>query len=239
MASTTAPATALSDQVPPGVLVIDVGGTHAKILASEATEPRKVASGPSMSAAAMVAAVRSLADGWSFTRVSMGYPGSVRHGQPAVEPHNLAEGWVDFDYAKAFGCPVRIVNDAAMQALGDYAGGRMLFLGLGTGLGTALVIDGVVHGMEMAHLPYRKGRTYEEHLGEAGRKRLGGRRWRRHVFAVADMLRNAMQVDEVVIGGGNAKRLDEAPEGMRLSCNAAAFTGGFRLWAGTAVVDSA
>jgi len=211
-------------------LVIDVGGTHVKILVSGESAARKVASGPTMTAQQMVDAVKELAGDWRFERIAMGYPGPVREGRPVVEPHNLGKGWVGVDYASAFGCPVRIVNDAAMQALGDYRGGSMLFLGLGTGLGTALVIEGVLHGMEMAHLPYRKGRTFEEYLGDRAMRRLGKRKWHKHVFEVATMLQAALQVDDVVIGGGNSARLESAPAGMRISGNAAAFAGGFRLW---------
>ncbi len=178
----------------------------------------------------MVAAVKRMADGWSYDAVSIGYPGAVVRDRPVAEPHNLGRGWVGFDYKKAFGKPVRIVNDAAMQALGSYEGGRMLFLGLGTGLGSALIIDGVMEPLELAHLPYRKGRTYEDYLGRRGLKKFGRKKWRRHVKDVVEQLMAALQVEYVVIGGGNAKELDEYPPGARPGANANAFIGGFRLW---------
>jgi polyphosphate glucokinase len=212
------------------VLSIDVGGTHVKALVSGQRTPRKAVSGPTMSAAAMVTAVKALVSDWTYDVVAIGYPGPVVNGRPVAEPHNLAPGWVGFDYEKAFRRPVRIVNDAAMQALGSYRGGRMLFLGLGTGLGSALIVDGVLEPMEIAHLPYRKGRTYEDYVGLRGLERMGKKKWRKRVVDVAERLRAALQADDVVLGGGNAKRLHELPEGMRLGNNAWAFRGGFRLW---------
>jgi hypothetical protein len=182
----------------------------------------------------MVAAVRAAMAGHRFDVVALGYPGPVVGGRPAREPHNLAGGWVGFDFAAAFGAPVRAINDAAMQALGNHAGGRMLFLGFGTGLGSAVVADGVVLPLELAHLPYRHGRSYEEYVGAAARQRLGGRRWRRHCHVVACLLRDAMQVGDVAVGGGNARRLAPLPDGMRLGSRDAAFTGGLQLWAGPA-----
>jgi polyphosphate glucokinase len=213
------------------VLVIDVGGTHVKILASGQRERREVESGPTLTARRMVTAVKKLAAGWSWDVVAMGYPGPVLHNRPMCEPHNLAAGWVGFDFARAFGKPVRIVNDAAMQALGSYHGGRMLFLGLGTGLGTALVIDGKVEPLELAHLPYKKGRTYEDFVGRRGLERLGKAKWRKEVDDIVRQLRAAMQADYVVIGGGNAKKLKRVPKGAELGSNDNAFVGGFRLWA--------
>jgi len=212
------------------VLVIDVGGTHVKVLATGKREPRKVASGPTMTASKMVAAVKKLTGDWSYDAISIGYPGPVLHGSPVAEPKNLAGGWVGFDFRKAFGKRVRVVNDAAMQALGSYEGGRMLFLGLGTGLGSALIDDGVLEPMELAHLPYRKGRTFEDYVGLRGLERLGKKRWRKEVANVVDRLATALQADYVVLGGGNARLFETPPEGARLGDNTNAFRGGFLLW---------
>jgi polyphosphate glucokinase len=212
------------------VLVIDVGGSHIKLLATGRKTPIKIPSGPEMTARQMVRCVREAVDGWTYEAVSIGYPGVVLHGKPLSEPRNLGGGWVGFRFKKAFGCPVTIINDAAMQALGSYKGGRMLFLGLGTGLGSALIIDGVLEPTELAHLPYKKGRTYEDYVGKAGLKRLGKRKWRRHVLDVVTRLKAALEADDVVIGGGNAKLLKRLPRGVRLGANANAFLGGFRLW---------
>jgi len=183
-----------------------------------------------MTAREMVKAVRNLAADWAYDAVSIGYPGPVVHGRPISEPHNLGHGWVGFDFRKAFGCPVKVINDAAMQALGSYHGGRMLFLGLGTGLGSALIIDGVLEPMELAHLPYKKGRTYEDYVGLAGLKRLGKKRWRHHVNAAVKQLKTALQAEYVVLGGGNAKLLKKLPPDTCLGDNSNAFRGGFRLW---------
>jgi polyphosphate glucokinase len=212
------------------VLVIDVGGTHIKILATGRKQHREVESGPTMTAEQMVAAVKHLAAGWRYDRVAIGYPGPVVHDHPLHEPMNLGAGWVGFDFDAAFGCPVKVINDAAMQALGSYKGGHMLFLGLGTGLGSAMVVDGIVQPMELGHLPYKKARTYEDYLGLRGLKRLGKKRWRHHVGVVIEKLKAALEPDDVVIGGGNAKKLDELPIGCRLGENANAFIGGFQLW---------
>ena len=212
------------------VLVIDVGGTHVKVLATGKKEHREVESGPTMTAQQMVTAVKQLAAGWKYDAVSIGYPGPVAHNRPLHEPRNMGGGWVGFDFPSAFGCPVKLINDAAMQALGSYKGGHMLFLGLGTGLGSAMVVDGIVEPMELGHLPYRKGQTYEDYLGLRGLKRLGRKRWRHHVTVVVGLLRAALEPDDVVIGGGNAKKLNELPPGCRLGDNANAFTGGFELW---------
>ena len=212
------------------VLVIDVGGNNVKLLATGHAEPRKVPSGPTFTPARMAAGVKKAVAGWDYDAVSIGFPGPVRHGHPVEEPKNLGRGWVRFDYAKAFGRPVRIVNDAVMQALGSYRGGRMLFLGLGTGLGAALVVEGHVQPLEIAHLPYRSGKTYEELLGKRAQDRMGRKRWRRMVAEIVPRLFDAFQVDEVVIGGGNAKQLRDLPRGARLGDNANAFAGGFRLW---------
>jgi len=215
---------------PTKVLVIDVGGTNVKILVTGRREPRKVPSGPDMTAVGMVAAVKRLAADWSYDVISLGYPGAVLGGRPAADPKNLSDGWMKFDFAKAFGCPVKVINDAAMQALGGYEGGRMLFLGLGTGLGSALITDGVLVPMELAHLLYRNDRTYEDYIGLRGLKRHGKKTWRRHVADVVAALRDALQADYVVLGGGNAKKLKHLPERVRLGDNSHAFRGGFRVW---------
>jgi polyphosphate glucokinase len=212
------------------ILVLDVGGTHVKMLATGARTPRKFDSGPTMTPAAMVKGVRKLAADWSYDAIAMGYPGLVVHGRIAAEPRNLGAGWVGFAFAKAFGHPVRIENDAAMQARGSYEGGRMLFLGLGTGLGSAMIVDGDVEPMELAHLPYKKGRTYEDYVGERGLERLGKRKWRENVHTVIAQLRAALEPDSVVLGGGNAGKLGSLPAGVKLGANANAFVGGLRLW---------
>jgi predicted NBD/HSP70 family sugar kinase len=214
------------------ILVIDVGGTNVKILASGQKTPIKIPSGETMSATKMVTEVRKAAAKWKYTAISIGYPGPVLHNQPVSEPHNLASGWVGFDFAKAFGCPVKMVNDAAMQALGSYEGGRMLFLGLGTGLGSALVVDDILEPMELAHLPYKKGRTYEDYVGLRGLERLGKKKWRKNVLDVVEQLKKALEADYVVLGGGNAKVLKDLPEGARMGTNENAYLGGFRLWQG-------
>ena len=220
------------------ILVVDVGGTKVKALATGQTAPVKRDSGPTLTAAQMVEVVQTVAAGWEYDVVSIGYPGPVLNGRPAAEPHNLGPGWVGFDFEHAFGRPVRVVNDAAMQALGSYEGGRMLFLGLGTGLGSALIVEGVVQPLELAHLPYRRGRTFEEYVGAAGLTRLGPRRWRRCVSDVVERLKAALQAEDVVIGGGNARLLERLPAGARLGANANAFVGGFRLWEVPAVLRS-
>jgi len=214
------------------ILVVDVGGTHVKVLATGQREHRQADSGPGMTARRMVSAVKRLSAGWSYDHVAIGFPGPVVHVHPVAEPRNLGDGWVGFDFRRAFGRPVRMINDAAMQALGSYRGGRMLFLGLGTGLGSALIIDGVVEPMELAHLPYKKGRTFEEYVGVRGLKRLGKARWRKCVGDVVERLRAALNADDVVVGGGNARKLKVPPPGSRLGDNANAFLGGFRLWNG-------
>jgi polyphosphate glucokinase len=215
-------------------LVIDVGGTHVKILATGEREHRQADSGPNMTARQMVSAVKRLARGWSYDYVSIGFPGPVVHGHPVAEPRNLGGGWTGFDFRRAFGHPVKVINDAAMQALGSYRGGRMLFLGLGTGLGSALIIDGVLEPMEIAHLPYKHGRTFEDYVGIRGLKRLGKAHWRRSVVDVVERLRAAFGAEDVVIGGGNVAKLKEPPPGARFGDNANAFVGGFRLWNGAA-----
>jgi polyphosphate glucokinase len=211
------------------VLAIDVGGTHVKILATGQKTPQKFVSGPKMTAKQMVSRVKKLAAGWNYEAVSIGYPGPVLHGRILHEPHNLAAGWVNFDFEKAFGCPVKVINDAAMQALGSYKGGSMLFLGLGTGLGSAMIVDGLLEPMELGHLPYRKA-TYEDYVGVRGLKRFGKKKWRTCVADVVERLVVALEPDDIVLGGGNVKQLQELPKGCREGDNANAFLGGFRLW---------
>jgi predicted NBD/HSP70 family sugar kinase len=211
------------------VLVIDVGGTHVKAGSKDHKEV-KVDSGPTMTPAMMVAAVNNMTKGWKYDAVAIGYPGPVLHGRPVGEPHNLGLGWVGFDFKKAFGKPVKLVNDAAMQALGSYQGGRMLFLGLGTGLGSAMIVDGILEPMELAHLPYKKGRTYEDYVGERGLERLGKKRWAKHVADVVEKLKAALEADYVVLGGGNARLLKDAPPGAKLGENTNAIQGGIKLF---------
>jgi polyphosphate glucokinase len=211
------------------VLVIDVGGTHVKILVTGQGTPRKFPSGPKMTPQQMVAGVKKLAGTWKYDAVSMGYPGPVVQNRPVADPHNLAAGWIGFDFEGAFGCPIKIINDAAMQALGSYKGGKMLFLGLGTGLGTALVVNGIVEPMELGHLPYKKG-TYEDYVGRVAFEERGKKKWRRDVADVVARLIAALQPDDVVLGGGNAKELKQLPPNCRVGNNANAFSGGFRLW---------
>jgi len=211
------------------VLVVDVGGTHVKILATGHRARREFVSGPSMTAELMVAGVLRAAMGWAYEVVSVGYPGPVLRGRPVSEPHNLAVGWVVFDFKAAFGCPVKVINDAAMQALGSYEGGKMLFLGFGSGLGSAMIVDGIVEPMELGHLPYGTG-TFEDYVGLRGLKRLGKRRWRSCVEDVVKRLIAALAPDDVVLGGGNVHQLKELPAGCRAGDNANAFRGGFRMW---------
>jgi polyphosphate glucokinase len=211
------------------VLTIDVGGTNVKILMSGEPTPRKFPSGPTLTPQLMVSGVKKLARDWKYDVVSIGYPGLVLRRSLVSEPHNLRKGWVGFDFKRAFGCPVKLINDAAMQAFGSYKGGTLLFLGLGTGLGSALVVEGVVVPMELGHITYKKG-TYEDYVGLRGLKRLGKKKWRRHVEYGVTRLITALHADDVVIGGGNAKKMKKLPEGCRAGNNANAFIGGFRLW---------
>jgi polyphosphate glucokinase len=211
------------------ILTIDVGGTHVKILVSGETEGRRFPSGPKMTPAAMISGVKALADGWKYDVATIGFPGPVKAGHIIGEPHNLASGWIGFDFAAALGCPVRLVNDAAMQALGSYKGGKMLFLGLGTGLGTTMVVDGIILPMELGHLPYKRG-TFEDYIGERGLKRTGKRKWQAHVADVTARLIRALMPDDVVLGGGNVRLLDPMPSGCRAGENSNAFFGGFRIW---------
>ena len=211
------------------ILAVDVGGSHVKILATGQKQRREIISGPTMTARQMVSGVKKLARGWAYDAVSVGYPGPVLHNSPVAEPHNLGPGWMGFDFASAFGLPVKVINDAAMQALGSYQGGLLLFLGLGTGLGSALIADGVIVPMELAHMAYKKA-TYEDYLGIRGLERLGKKKWQRHVAFVVARLIAVLHPEDVVLGGGNVKKLKEIPPGCRLGDNANAFIGGLRLW---------
>ena len=212
------------------ILVIDIGGSHVKLLATGKRTPLRLPSGASLTPQLMVAEVLGATTQWSYEAISIGYPGPVVDDKPVAEPVNLAHGWVGFDFAAAFHRPVKVVNDAAMQALGSYDGGRMLFMGLGTGLGMTLVRDGVAIPLETAHLPYRKGRSFEDYLGERGLKRLGVKKWRHHLAQVVEMFLSALTSDYVVLGGGNVRLLDELPENARRGSNLHAFRGGYRLW---------
>jgi polyphosphate glucokinase len=211
------------------ILVIDVGGSSVKMQVSGSDEERKFPSGPTLTPKAMVTGVLEAARDWKFDVVTIGYPGPVVRGKPVAEPRNLGEGWVGFDFAAALGRPIKLINDAAMQALGSYQGGRMLFLGLGTGLGTALISEGQIEPMELAHLPYRKG-TFEDYVGRRGLQRIGKKRWRRHVERVVELLTEALLPDYVVLGGGNVKKLKTLPPSTRRGDNINAFSGGYRLW---------
>ena len=211
------------------ILVVDVGGNHVKLLATGQEAPRAFASGPTLTAKEMVSQVMKAVQGWKYEVVTIGYPGPVLRGRPVSEPHNLGPGWVGFNFEAAFGCPVKLLNDAAMQALGSYEGGRMLFLGLGTGLGSTMIVDGIVEPMELGHLPYKKG-TYEDYVGIRGLKRAGKKKWRHYVEDVVARLTAALEPDYVVIGGGNVRKLKDLPPRCRVGENANAFRGGFRLW---------
>lgn len=216
-------------KAPVKVLAVDIGGTNVKILATGQKDRRRFPSGTDLTPRKMVATVKRLAKDWKYDVVSIGYPGLIRDGRPAAEPHNLAKGWVKFDFEATFGCPVKVINDAAMQALGSYRGGTMLFLGLGTGLGSALVVKGTVVPMELGHLAIGK-RTFEDDLGVRGLKRLGRKKWQKRVDKVTERFVSALHLDDVVLGGGNAKKLTRVPAGCRVGDNAWAFLGGFRLW---------
>ncbi len=212
------------------VLAIDIGGTSVKILATGQKERRKTPSGQKLTAKLMVQKVIELSKDWEYDAVSIGFPGPIVHDKPIVEPANLGTGWVGFDYEAAFGCPVKMMNDAAMQALGSYEGGRMLFLGLGTGLGSAMIVDGELEPLELGHLPYKKGRTFEDYVGTAALKKKGSKKWRKSVAKVVEQLQRAMQPEYVVLGGGNAKLMKKLPPNVRLGGNEFAFVGGFRMW---------
>jgi polyphosphate glucokinase len=212
------------------ILAIDVGGSHVKCHVSGRSKPVRFSSGPKLTPDRMVKKVLKITKDWHFHAISIGYPGVVHRGAITVEPRNLATGWVGFDFQAALGRPVQLINDAAMQALGAYRGGNMLFLGLGTGLGTTLIVDGVIVPMELSHLPYRNGHSYEDHVSERARKRRGNKQWRRDVEQVLKDLRLALLPDYVVLGGGNVAHLKRLPPQTRRGSNADAFTGGFRLW---------
>jgi predicted NBD/HSP70 family sugar kinase len=221
----------------PRTLVLDIGGTHVKATIVGRPTVYRIPSGPKLTPGEMVRAIQARLDRRSYERVSAGFPGVVVHGRMLSQPYHLGRGWIGFDLAKALGRPTRIVNDAAMQALGSYRGGRMLFLGLGTGLGSAMIVDGVLAPMELAHLPYKKGLTYEECLGDSARRRLGKKRWKKEVFNVVAQLSTALEPDYVVLGGGNVKRLKELPPKTVRGSNANAFVGGARLWDGHLVTS--
>jgi len=211
------------------VLVIDIGGTHVKVLVTGQSVHREFESGRNLTPKRMVAKVRQLVADWKYDAISIGFPGIVVHNHPMSEPWNLGKGWMGFNFAKAFKCPVKVINDAAMQALGSYRRGKMLFLGLGTGLGSALMVDGIVEPMELAHLPYEKA-TFEDYVGLRGLEKYGKKKWRRYVADVVKRLIAALEPDEVVLGGGNVHKLKKLPPGCRPGDNANAFKGGFRLW---------
>ena len=212
------------------VLVVDIGGTHIKAKTPHRPEPYKIDSGPHMTPDVMMKAILAATSTWKYDRVSLGYPGVVVHDKAVHEPANLGEGWVGFDFQKAFKKPSRMLNDAAMQALGSYEGGRMLFFGLGTGLGSAMVVEGVVQPMELAHLPYKGKKTYEDFLGAAGLKKKGKKKWREHVLEICTAMRTAMAAEYVVLGGGNAKLMHDLPDFIRLGSNENAFKGGQEMW---------
>jgi polyphosphate glucokinase len=212
------------------VLVVDVGGSHVKCFATSAAKPREFKSWRHMTAAQMVERVRALVEDWPFEVVSIGYPGAVENNAPAQEPHNLGTGWRGFDFTSAFARPVKVLNDSAMQAYGAYRGGKMLFLGLGTGLGTALIVDSIMVPLELAHLPYKKHDSYEDRVGKRGLERYGEKKWLREVARVIELFRRALLPEYIVLGGGNASRIGAPPPGVTLVDNRAAFTGGFRLW---------
>jgi polyphosphate glucokinase len=212
------------------ILVIDVGGTHIKLRVQGRDEVRKCPSGPSLTAQEMIDKTRAATADWQYDRVTIGYPGAVVDDVIQKEPVNLGPGWMSFDFAKALSLPVKLINDAAMQALGSYEGGRMLFLGLGTGLGSALVFNDFLLPMELGHLPYKKGQSFEEYVGSAALKSMGRRKWQRAVFDVVERLRNAFLAEYVVLGGGNVKKLEELPPASRMGDNSHAFQGGLRLW---------
>jgi polyphosphate glucokinase len=214
------------------VLVIDVGGTHVKVLVTGEKVFRKFDSGPTLVPKTMILGVKKITADWSYDVISIGYPGPVLNNRPVAEPHNLGRGWLGFNFEAAFRRPVKMINDAAMQALGSYKGGRMLFLGLGTGLGSAMIVEGIIEPMELGHLPYKK-HTYEDYVGQRGLEEWGKRKWRRRVADVVARLAAALEPDDVVLGGGNAKLLEKLPEGCRAGDNANAFAGGFRLWKNT------
>ena len=228
----------MKNRTAPGtILSIDVGGSHVKVMTNKNRIRRDFVSGPKLTAKAMVAQIKEITKDWSYDVISVGYPGPVVRDSPAAEPHNLGKGWKSFDFGRAFGRPAKVVNDALMQALGDYENGKMLFLGLGTGLGSAMIVDGALVPMELAHLPYRKDKTFEDFVGAAGLKRYGKKKWTRYVEDVVDRLVAALEPDYVVIGGGNADKLGALPKKSRMGKNGNAFLGGFRLWEDAALSE--
>ena len=212
------------------ILAIDIGGSRVKVMTSNVRERRAFASGPDLSARVMVRKVKALTKDWSYDVIAVGYPGPVVNNRPLSEPHNLGPGWAGFNFEKAFGRPTKVINDALMQAIGSYQGGRMLFLGLGTGFGSAMIVDGILEPMELAHLPYRNGKTFEQRVGAAALKRVGRKKWQREVDDILKRLLAALEPDYVMLGGGNAKQIDKLPRKVRLGANTNAFEGGFRLW---------
>ena len=214
----------------PTVLVIDVGGSRVKVMTSTERVRRAFASGPGLSAKVMVRKVKALTKDWSYDVVAIGYPGPVANNRPLSEPHNLGQGWGGFNFEKAFRRPTKVVNDALMQAIGSYQGGRMLFLGLGTGLGSAMIVDGILEPMELAHLPYKHGKTFEQYVGAAALKRVGRKKWQRAVDDLIKRLLAALEPDYVMLGGGNAGTIEKLPRKVRLGQYTNAFEGGFRLW---------
>ena len=228
----------MNRSAPGTILSIDVGGSNVKVMTNKNRIRREFVSGPKLTAKSMVAQIKEITKDWSYDVISVGYPGPVVRDRPAAEPHNLGKGWKGFDFGRAFGCPAKVVNDALMQALGDYENGKMLFLGLGTGLGSAMIVDGALVPMELAHLPYRKDKTFEDFVGAAGLKRHGKKKWTRYVEDVVDRLVAALEPDYVVIGGGNADKLGTLPKKSRIGKNGNAFLGGFRLWEDAALSES-
>jgi predicted NBD/HSP70 family sugar kinase len=220
------------------ILVIDVGGSHIKVSSTDHLKFIEIQSGHDMTPEKMVSEVKEKVSGWKYDAITIGYPGAVLHGHIASEPFNLGSGWVGFNFKKAFKCPVKIINDAAMQALGSYKGGRMLFLGLGTGLGTTLIADGVIEPMELAHLPYKKGHTYEDYVGRRGLEQYGKKKWRKNVRDVVEKLKTALEADYVVLGGGNVKLIKKFPEGVIPGKNSNARKGGLRLWKNNGVKNN-
>ncbi|HXZ20556.1 MAG TPA: ROK family protein [Candidatus Acidoferrales bacterium] len=217
-------------RAPKNIMVLDIGGTNVKVAGTGRTEAVKIPSGPKLTPGRMVSAVKKAVKGWNYDAVSIGYPGMVAHGRPAHDPRNLGPGWVGFDFHKAFGKPVKLINDAAMQALGSYDGGRMLFLGLGTGLGSAMVVDGILEPLELAHLPYRRGKTFEDYAGLRGLEKYGKKKWRKQVDRIVRYFTWALEANHVVLGGGNSKKLKKLPPKCRLGDNSLAIKGGLRLW---------
>ncbi len=212
-------------------LSVDIGGTHIKLLLEGEHERRAFPSGKEITPKGMMENIGAVSDGWSWDRVSIGLPAPIVDGKPILEPYNLGNGWVDFDYEAAFDCPTKLLNDAAMQALGSYEGGKMLFLGLGTGLGSAMVVEeNQILPMELGHMPYRKDRVFEDYLGEKYLEDKGHAKWKKHVFQAIEQLQNGLQPEYIVLGGGNTKHLKELPDGCRRGANKNAFLGGYRLW---------